>query len=291
MSFASLTHAEKEGFWNLWFSELHKGHVGMTYKVKSILYSGQSRFQRIDVLDTYEYGRMLVLYGSVMFTEKDEFVYHEMLSHVPCFSARSPSSALVIGGGDGLTLRELLKHPGLESLTLVDIDEMVIERCKEFFPDSKAAFEDPRVTVTFADGAEFVRKQEGRFDLILVDAADPVPPADVLFQPEFHANCKKLLAPGGVFAAQTESPFYNPDVFGEVFSSLSSLYKVCMPYLAWIPTYPSALWSFAFCSDDRHPVHDFDREAFLESGIDTRWYNEDVHQACFALPTFVRQLL
>jgi spermidine synthase len=291
MSFASLTHAEREGFWNLWFSELHKGHVGMTYKVKSILYSGQSRFQRIDVLDTYEYGRMLVLYGSVMFTEKDEFVYHEMLSHVPFFSARAPSSALVIGGGDGFTLRELLKHRSLESLTLVDIDEMVIERCKEFFPDSRASFEDPRVTVTFADGAEFVREQERQFDLILVDAADPVPPADVLFQPEFHASCKKLLAPGGVFAAQTESPFYNPDVFGEVFSSLSDLYKVCMPYLAWIPTYPSALWSFAFCSDDRHPVHDFDRDAFLESGIDTRWYNEDIHAAAFALPTFVRQML
>ena len=168
---------------------------------------------------------------------------------------------------------------------------MVIDRCKEFFPDSKASFTDPRVTIAFADGAEFVRNADRNYDLILVDAADPVPPADVLFMPEFHADCKKLLSPGGVFAAQTESPFYNPDVFGEVFSSLSALYKNCMPYLAWIPTYPSALWSFAFCSDERHPVHDFDREAFLESGIDTRWYNEDIHSASFALPTFVRQLL
>jgi spermidine synthase len=291
MSFASLTHAEKEGFWNLWFSELHRGQVGMTYKVKSILYSGQSRFQRIDILDTHEYGKMLVLYGSVMFTDKDEFVYHEMLAHVPFYCSAGAKRALVIGGGDGHTVRELLKHSSISSVTLVDIDEMVIERCKEFFPESKSALEDPRVDIVFADGAEYVKEASDAFDLVLLDSADPVPPADVLFKKEFFADCKKLLADGGILAAQTESPFYNPDVFKEVFASLSDLFRITKPYLAWIPTYPSALWSFAFCSDARHPVTDFDREAFLSAGLEARWYNEDVHAASFALPTFVRSLL
>lgn len=291
MSFASLTHAEREGFWNLWFSELHKGHVGMTYKVKSILYSGQSRFQRIDILDTHEYGKMLVLYGSVMFTDRDEFVYHEMLTHVPFYSSPSVRSALVIGGGDGHTIRELLRHPSIERVTLVDIDEMVVEKCKEFFPESREAFEDPRVTTTFADGARYVETATERYDLICLDSADPVPPADVLFQREFFENARKLLAKDGIFVAQTESPFYNPDVFREVFAHLSDLYTTCMPYLAWIPTYPSALWSFAFCSDTRHPLEDLDREAVRSDALDTRWYNEDVHAAAFALPTFVRELL
>lgn len=291
MSFSSLMHAEQADFWNLWFSELHKGHVGMTYKVKSILHSDQSPFQRIDVLETFEYGKMLVLYGSVMFTEKDEFVYHEMLAHVPYFTHGSASSALVVGGGDGFTLRELLKHESIQRLTLVDIDEKVIETCKRFFPRSRQAFENPRVTVRLGDGAEFVRSCPDRFDLILVDAADPVPPADVLFRKEFYESCRKCLAPGGVMAAQTESPFYNPDVFQEVFSTLDGLFETAMPYLAWIPTYPSALWSFALCSDDRHPLRDLDPEAVLCAGLDTRWYNESIHPASFALPGFVRELL
>jgi spermidine synthase len=291
MSFSSLTHAESKDFWNLWFSELHKGHVGMTYKVKDILYSGRSRFQRIDVLDTFEYGRMLVLYGSVMFTEKDEFVYHEMLVHVPCWAHGSARSALVVGGGDGLSLRELLKHPAIEHITLVDIDEKVVETCKRFFPDSRESFESPRVEVVYADGAEFVGSTSESFDLVLVDAADPVPPADVLFERRFYESCRRRLAPGGVLAAQTESPFYNPDVFAQVFATLSGLFGVSMPYLAWIPTYPSALWSFAFCSEGRHPIDDFDPERVRGSAMATRWYNEEIHRACFALPTFVREML
>jgi spermidine synthase len=291
MSFESLKHAEQEGFWNLWFSELHRGHVGMTYKVKSIIYSGRSEFQRLDILDLHEYGKALVLYGSLMFTEKDEFVYHEMLAHVPYYSCPSARSALVIGGGDGFTLRELLKHPSLERLVLVDIDGMVVQKGKEYFPESRAAFEDPRVTVHFADGARYVAESRERFDLIMVDAADPVPPADVLFKEEFYGNCKRLLATDGVFAAQTESPFYNPDVFRKVHADLAGMFEIAMPYVAWIPTYPSALWSFAFCSDTRHPVRDFDGDAFTTDGIATRWYNEGIHTAAFSLPSFVRDLL
>jgi len=291
MGFASLTHAEREDFWNLWFSELVKGHVGMTYKVKKILYSGQSRFQRIDVLDTHEYGRMLVLYGSVMFTERDDFVYHEMMAHVSYYSHGGPSSALVIGGGDGLTARELLKHSSIRSVVVVDIDEMVVERCKEFFPESKAALDDPRVKVRFADGAEFVRKTDERFDIVLVDSSDPVPPSDVLFRREFFENCKRCLGPGGILIAQTESPFYNPDVIKEVYASLREIFRIVKPMVAWIPTYPSALWSFAFCSDERHPVEGFDRKAFLADKIATKYYNEEIHAAAFALPAFVRSLL
>ncbi len=291
MSFSSLTHAENEDFWNLWFSELHKGHVGMTFKVKRILHSDQSRFQRIDVLDTHEFGRMLILYGSVMITEKDEFIYHEMLAHVPCFAHGSARNALVIGGGDGLTVRELLKHGSVESVTLVDIDSSVIEACKEYFPASKKALEDPRVKVIYDDGAEFVKRTDETYDLIVVDGADPVPPADVLFKREFYESCKERLRKGGIFASQTESPFYNPDVTSYVYSTLKGIWKVAMPYLAWIPSYPSGLWSFAFCSDSTHPLEGFDPARVKDSGIETKWYNGEIHTACFALPTFVRDLV
>jgi spermidine synthase len=291
MSFASLTHAEEEGFWNLWFSELHKGNVGMTYKVKRILYSGQSRFQRIDVLDTHEYGRMLVLYGSVMISDRDDFVYPEMIAHVPYYAHAGARSALVIGGGDGLAVGEFLKHPSIERIVIVDIDEMVIEKCKEFFPRSKAAFSDPKVEVHFADGAEFVKSRDERFDIIIVDGADPIPPADVLFHRQFHENCREILNTGGIFVSQTESPFYNPDVIKEVYTSLGEIFRIAMPYVAWIPTYPSALWSFAFCSDTRHPLEQFDRDRCLSEEIETRYYNADIHAASFALPTFIRELI
>ncbi len=280
-----------EDLWNMWYTELHNGTAGLTLKIKKVLYSGESPFQRIDVMETYEYGKMLVLYGSIMFTERDEFVYHEMISHVPLFVHPSPEEVLVIGGGDGGTIREVLRHREVRAVTMVEIDSQVVEVSKKFFPTMSVGFSDPRLRLLFKDGAEFVKEDQGSYDVILVDSADPVGPADILFREEFFRSAKERLKQGGIFVAQTESPFYHPDIVKNTYSVLKNLYKNVHMYLAWIPAYPSALWSFCFCSDELHPLRDFKEERVSGSGLEFKYYNPEVHRAAFALPNFVKKLI
>ncbi len=285
----------KKGFttelWDLWFSELHNRHVGMTYKIKRILFSGESRFQRIDVFDTYEYGKMLVLYGSVMLTERDEFVYHEMISHVPMFVHPDPKEVLIIGGGDGGTLREVIRHREVNSVTLVEIDEEVVEVSKKFIPQTAKSFETDKLTLVFEDGARFVKETEKKFDVIIVDSPDPIAPADTLFKEEFFKDAKNCLKDGGIFVAQTESPFYHKKIVQEVYLVLKSLFKITKMFCAWVPTYPSALWSFSFCSDKLHPISNFDENKYKELNLETKYYNSEIHKAAFALPNFVKEII
>ncbi len=280
-----------EDLWNMWYTELHNGAAGLTLKIKKVLYSEESPFQRIDVMETYEYGKMLVLYGSIMFTERDEFVYHDMIAHVPLFVHPSPGEVLVIGGGDGGTIREVLRHREVERVTMVEIDSQVVEVSKKFFPTMSVGFSDPRLRLLFRDGAEFVKEDQGSYDVILVDSADPVGPADILFREEFFRSARERLKEGGIFVAQTESPFYHPDIVANTYSILKKLYKNVHMYLAWIPAYPSALWSFCFCSDKLHPLEDFKEERVSGSGLEFKYYNPEVHRAAFALPNFVKKLI
>ncbi len=280
-----------EDLWNMWYTELHNGAAGLTLKIKKVLYSGESPFQRIDVMETYEYGKMLVLYGSIMFTERDEFVYHEMISHVPLFVHPSPEKVLVIGGGDGGTIREVLRHREVAEVTMVEIDSQVVEISKRFFPTMSAGFSDPRLKLLFKDGAEFVKEDRGKYDVVIVDSADPVGPADILFREEFFRDAKERLKEAGIFVAQTESPFYHPDIVKNTYDILKKLYKKVHMYLAWIPAYPSALWSFCFCSDVLDPILDFKEERVASCGLEFKYYNPEVHRAAFALPNFVKKLV
>ena len=280
-----------EDLWNLWYTELHNGTAGLSLKIKKVLYSGESKFQRIEVFDTYEYGKMLVLYGSIMFTERDEFVYHEMIVHVPLFVHPSPETVLVIGGGDGGTVREVLRHPEVKKVKMVEIDEQVVEISKKYFPQMSSGFSDKRLTFIFKDGAEFVKTDPGKYDVLIVDSADPVGPADVLFREEFFINTKKRLKENGIFIAQTESPFYHPDIVKNTYSILKGLYKNVFMYWAWIPAYPSAIWSFSFCSDSLHPLEDFKEERYRELSLETKYYNKGIHFGAFSLPNFAHKLI
>jgi len=273
----------------MWFTELNKERVGLTLKVSRVLYSVVSDFQRIDVIETEEFGKALVLYGSIMITEKDEFVYHEMISHIPLAVHPAPSRVLIIGGGDGGALREVLKHPQVETARIVEIDPKVVEVCKRFFPDLAGCFDDPRAKLIHDDGARFVANAHEKFDLVISDSSDPVGPAEVLFRQSFYRDVFNALDENGIFVAQSESPLFHADNVHKIYKNLRAVFPIVMMYLAHIPTYPSALWSFAFCSKHYHPLDDFRPDAANISGL--HYYNPDIHRGAFALPNYVKTLL
>jgi len=277
--------------WNLWFSELHKGTAGLTIKIKGVLFSGKSDFQRIDVLDTEEFGKVLVLYGSIMITERDEFIYHEMLSHVPLFVHPDPKEVLIIGGGDGGTLREVLRHPEVKRAAVVEIDRMVVDVCKRFFPEVSRGFDNPRGEVVFEDAAKFLVNNKNKYDLILCDSSDPVGPAEVLFQKNFYEMISESLSPDGIFVAQSESPIFHGRTIEKVYKNLKDIFPIVKMYLAHIPTYPSGTWSFAFCSKKYDPLAGFLQKKYDSLKLPTRYYNNKVHAASFMLPNFVRDLV
>lgn len=280
-----------KNLWNVWFTELHGQQVGLSIKVKRCIYSGESPYQRIDVLDTYEFGRMLVLYGSIMLTERDEFIYHEMISHVPLFVHPSPEKVLIVGGGDGGSLREVLRHKGVKEVHLVEIDKMVIEVSKRHFPAISIGFDDPRACVFIEDGLNFLKRTKNLYDIIIVDSPDPIGPGERLFQKEFHQLIYKVLKEDGIFVGQSESPLFHQRTIRLMYKNLRDIFPLVAMYTAYVPTYPSGLWSFAFCSKRYHPINDFDENRVEATDICANYYNPDVHRASFALPNFVEQLL
>lgn len=278
-----------ESLWNMWFTELHKGRAGLALKVSRVLYSEFSEFQRIDVIDTEEFGKALVLYGSIMITEMDEFVYHEMLAHVPLFVHPKPAKVLIIGGGDGGTLREVLKHDEVETATVVEIDKQVVEVSKRFFPNVASGFDSPKAHVQFDDGAHFVANTDEKFDVILADTSDPVGPAEVLFRRSFYQSVYDRLNDNGIFVPQSESPLFHKESVTKIYRNLNSVFPIVRMYLAHVPTYPSAIWSFAFCSKKSDPLDDFETTRVPDGKF--QYYNTEVHKACFALPEYVKALL
>lgn len=277
--------------WNVWFCELHKKRVGLNVKIKRFVYTGESPFQEITILDTYEFGRILVLYGSIMTTEKDEFIYHEMISHVPLGAHPSPKEVLIIGGGDGGTLREVLKHQRVQRATLVEIDRMVVEKCKEFLPTIATSFDHARARVLFEDGDRYLTSVAEKFDVLLVDASDPIGPAEVLFQKPFHEKAFRALRDDGIFVTQSESPFYHQKTVRALYRNLAQVFPIVRMYHAYVPTYPSAIWSFAFCSKRYDPFERLDPHDATWATIKTRYYNADIHRAAFALPNFMKELV
>lgn len=291
MAEEKIRESSMSDLWNVWFCELHRKQAGLNIKVKRFLYTGVSPFQEINIIDTYEFGRMLVLYGSIMTTERDEFVYHEMITHVPLGAHPSPRQVLIIGGGDGGTLREVVKHPDVERATLVEIDEMVVSKCREYLPTIASAFDHPRARVLFEDGEKFLSTTRETFDVILVDASDPVGPAEVLFQKEFHETVFARLSDDGILVTQSESPFFHEKTVRALYRNLRGIFPIVRMYHAYVPTYPSGIWSFAFCSKRHDPFERFDPDAAKWPGIRTKYYNAAIHRAAFALPNFMNELV
>lgn len=275
----------------LWFTEKHTEHTGVTLQVKETLFSGESEFQHIDILDTYECGRMLVLDGLIMTTERDEFTYHEMLVHPALFTHPNPKQVLVIGGGDGGTIREVVQHPGVEQATLCELDELVIQKSIEFLPSMAREIDgsNPRVTIQFDDGVSCIMGGSGTFDVILVDSTDPVDPAASLLEEAFYRTVHSALKEDGILVVQSESPFHHADIQQRMFANLRQVFPIVEMYQACVPTYPGGYWSFAFASKKYHPARDFNRERAAGRSFHTRYYNEDLHLGAFMLPTFARE--
>jgi spermidine synthase len=275
----------------LWYTEKHSENVGITLKTTKTLFSGKSEFQQLDILETPEYGRMMLLDGLVMVTERDEFVYHDMIAHPALFTHPAPRKVLVIGGGDGGSIREIMKHPGVEEAVLCEIDGLVVEKSIELLPSMACAIDgsNPRVKVHVADGLAYIREHKDEFDIILVDSTDPIGPAVGLFEEDFYRLVFAGLKADGIMVAQSESPFYHAEIQKSMYRNLRTVFPIVAMYQAFIPTYPSGLWSFAFASKKYHPVTDFDHERAASRPFHTRYYNEDLHLGAFMLPTFARE--
>lgn len=234
----------------LWFTENHTPNVRFSIKVDRQLYSGRSEFQRIDIFDSKEFGRFLTLDGYMMLTEMDEFIYHEMITHVPMCVNPDAHDVLVIGGGDGGTVRELLRYPTIRHIDLVEIDELVVEVCKKYLPQTAGCLGDPRVSIHYEDGLKYVRHAEDAYDLIIVDSTDPFGPGEGLFTKEFYGNCYKALREDGIMVNQHESPFYQQDAYAmqRAHKRIVDSFPISRVYQAHIPTYPSGHWLFGFAA-------------------------------------------
>lgn len=276
------------------FETLYNGYA-QSFTVTRTLFEVKTEHQHLEIVETPFMGRVMLLDGVVQTTEKDEFIYHEMMVHVPLFAHPNPKRVLIIGGGDGGILREVLRHQNVEHVTQVEIDGSVIEMCKEYFPKhSNGAFDDPRANIVIADGKEFVANCRDTFDVIISDSTDPIGPAEVLFTSDFYKEEKTCLNAGGIMVAQNGVPFMQNDEVTNTWQRLSKLYQEASFYVAPVPTYIGGFMALAWATDDlslRQQTPAQIQQRLDAAGFDTRYYNADVHVAAFALPNYIRKLL
>jgi spermidine synthase len=272
---------------DLWFTEKQTDNFGITAKVTETLVTEQTSFQDLAIVDTVEFGRMLTLDGMVMTTVKDEFVYHEMVAHPVLFTHPNPRHVLVVGGGDGGVIREVLKHPSVEKAVLVDIDGKVIEYSKRFLPEIAGSLDDPRVEVIVNDGYMHIHEHKNEYDVVMVDSTEPVGPAVQLFERGFYAAIHAALKEDGIFVAQTDNPWFKADLIRQVQQDVSEIFPITRLYIANIPTYPSGLWTFTMGSKTYDPLQ-VDETRIAD--IPTKYYTPQLHKAAFVLPRFVDEL-
>jgi len=272
---------------DLWYTEKHTAAAGITLKVRRTLAAEKTPFQDLAVLETEQFGRALALDGMIQTTIKDEYIYHEMITHIAMFTHPAPRRVAVIGGGDGGAIREVLKHPSVEKAVLVEIDGRVIDICREHLPEIAGSLDDERVEVRVEDGIRHVKDNHNCYDVVIIDSTEPVGAAVGLFSPEFYADIYGCLKEDGILVAQTESPFYNKDLIRRSYAGISSIFPITRLYLASIPTYPSGLWSFTLGSKNHDPL-DVPSERFHL--IETKYYTPELQRAAFTLPRFVQEL-
>ena len=276
-----------------WFSEKHTKDVKLSIRVDKQVYSGKSDYQRIDIFDTPAFGRILVLDGYLMLTEKDEFIYHEMITHVPMAVHPTVKDVLVIGAGDGGVVRELCRYPEIERIDLVEIDEEVIETSKKFLPFTACQLENERVHIFIQDGLKFIRRKKDEYDLIIVDSTDPFGPGEGLFSREFYGNCFKALHEDGIMVNQHESPFYEQDALAmqRAHKRIIESFPFSRIYQAHIPTYPSGHWLFGVSTKKYHPLRDLNEARWNARKLATKYYTTTLHRGAFYLPAYVEEML
>ena len=273
-----------------WFSELHTGNVKLSVRIEKQLFSGESEYQRIDVFDSEEFGKFISLDGEIVFSEKDEFIYDEMVTHVPMAVHPHVKNVLIIGGGDGGVAKELLQYKSIESIDVVETDRMFVDVCREYFPEVACALDDERVKIHYDDGLRFLRNKKGIYDLIINDSTDPFGHTEGLFTKEFYGSCYNALKDDGIMVYQHGSPFYDEDeaacrsMHRKAFRS----FPISRVYQAHIPTCPSGYWLFGFASKKYHPIKDFKPKEWNGLKIETWYYTTHLHTVSYThltLPT------
>ncbi|MBP1572766.1 MAG: polyamine aminopropyltransferase [Oscillospiraceae bacterium] len=276
-----------------WFDEFHTPDVKHSIRIKEHLFTTRSEFQRIDIFDTSEFGKVLTLDGNVMLTERDEFIYDEMITHVPMAVHPDIRDILVIGAGDGGVVKELIRYDTVEHIDLVEMDPEVLNACRKFLPNNANGVDDRRVHVYFENGLKFIRRCENKYDLIIVDSTDPFGPSEGLFTREFYGNCYNALKSDGIMVNQQGSPFYAQDAEAMKRSHMRivNCFPISRVYQAHIPTYAAGYWLFGFASKKYHPIDDLDSARWNSLRLQTKYYTTRLHKGAFYLPAFLERML
>ncbi len=274
-----------------WFNETLYPKHGQRLAMDEVLFRTNTGVQELIIFRNSTLGKVLTLDGVVQTTTADEFVYHEMLTHVPLFAHGAPKNVLIIGGGDGGIAREVLKHKTVQRCVMVEIDQGVVDLSLAHLPEiSAGAFSDPRLELVIADGCQFVKNTQERFDVIIIDSTDPIGPGEVLFTQEFYGDCQKLLNAGGVMVAQNGVPFFQPEELADTHARRRALFADPWYFVAAVPTYYGGFMTLAWASDTpalrQVPLPEL-QARFNAANFATRYYTPEIHQACFALPAFV----
>ena len=277
----------------LWFSEFHTPDVKHSIRVNRHLYSHKSEYQQIDIYDTPEFGRVLALDGNVMLTERDEFIYDEMVTHVPMAVHPNIQDVLVIGAGDGGVVRELARYDTIRSIDLVEMDDQVVEACRLYLPENASRLDDERVHIYFDNALRFIRRRKAQYDLIIVDSTAPFGPSESYFTREFYGSCCNALREDGIMVNQQGSPFYRHDAeaMQRSHKRIVSTFPISRVYQAHIPTYAAGYWLFGFASKKYHPVDDLNAKRWWALHLDTQYYTTRLHEGAFCLPAFLEKLL
>lgn len=277
----------------LWFSECHAPDVKHSLRVNRHLYSKKSEYQQIDIFDTPEFGRVLALDGNVMLTERDEFIYDEMITHVPMSVHKNAKDILVIGAGDGGVVKELTRYDRVERIDLVEMDGEVIEACRAYLPENACRLDDSRVHIYFDNALRFIRRCSNEYDLIIVDSNDPFGPSEGYFTREFYGICYNALREDGIMVNQQGSPFYKHDAeaMQRSHKRIVNTFPISRVYQAHIPTYAAGYWLFGFASKKYHPIDDLDAAAWKALNMRTRYYTTKLHIGAFYLPAFLEEML
>ena len=276
-----------------WFSEFHTKDVKLSLKVNKQLFSQRSDYQQIDVFETAEFGRVLALDGNIMLTERDEFIYDEMITHVPMAVHPNIKNVLVIGVGDGGVVKELTRYDSIERIDLVEMDEMVAEACRIYIPANACRLDDARVHIYYEHALKYIRKHEDEYDLIIVDSNDPYGPSEGLYTREFYGSCYKALKEDGIMVNQQGSPFYqeDADAMKRSHGRIVNTFPISRVYQAHIPTYAAGYWLFGFASKKYHPIDNMDEERWKGLHLKTKYYTTRLHKGAFYLPAFLEEVL